>query len=62
MYIIHTIRHLKEERKLYLDNINSMDIDEEKNKASKRMLYCYCEGNAEYQFLFLVRMKKAVTN
>lgn len=51
MYIIHTIRHLKE-GKLYLDNINSMDIGEEKNKASKRMLYCYCEGNAGINFCF----------
>lgn len=51
MYIIHTIRHLKE-GKLYLDNINSMDISEEKNKASKEMLYCYCEGIPRYQFCF----------
>ena len=29
-----------------LDNINMMDMSEEKNKASKRMLYCYWEGNA----------------
>jgi len=57
MYIIYIIRHLKE-GKLYLDN--SMDISEEKNKASKRMLYCYCEGNAGINFL--MRMKRAVTN
>ena len=37
-----------------------MDISEEKNKASKRMLYCYCEGNAGINFL--MRMKRAVTN
>lgn len=51
MYIIHIIRH-KKEGKLYLDNINSMDISEEKNKASRRMLYCYCEGNAGINFYF----------